>query len=207
MENASKALIIAGGMLLAMMLLAMIVYVGSSMGDMAESQDRKIATEQLKEFNETYLAYNKTRMYGTDVITVVNKTVDYNKRLGTDEEEYKINIVLNLKNNFDRTKQIVTEYGDGRIEEGSSQVLLEGSLKTGTYQLFEREGSMKMNDNIIQFFNQKSDDKITNTYGTTKQTTFTYSGITNFKTAIFECESVGYSEKTGRINSMTFKQI
>jgi len=73
MENASKALLIAGGILLAMMILVLLVYVATYMGDMAKSQDERLAIQQLEEFNASYLAYNKSRMYGTDVLTVFNK--------------------------------------------------------------------------------------------------------------------------------------
>lgn len=73
MENASKALIIAGGILITLMILALVLYVGRSMGDMADSQDRRLAAQQLVEFNKSYEAYNKTRMYGTDVLSVYNK--------------------------------------------------------------------------------------------------------------------------------------
>ena len=78
MENATKALLIAGGILIAMMTLALLVYVFGYMTDFAESQDRVAATQEIVEFNESYEAYNKQRMYGTDVISVVNKAEDNN---------------------------------------------------------------------------------------------------------------------------------
>lgn len=205
MENASKALLIAGGMLIAMMILVMLVSLVTSISDVAESQDKKQLTQQIQEFNRGYEAYNKTKMFGIDVITVTNKAVDYNKTLDTDEEEYKINVILKLNQNFDRTKQEVIQYGNGSVVEGEFQVVQEGTLKSGTYQLFEREDSIKMNDDIISFLNQRPDDIVTKTNRTTVITTFTYSAITNFKTAIFSCTNVDY--KDGRVSSMTFSQI
>ena len=206
MENASKALIMAGGVLLAIMILSLLVSVGISMSDMVGAQDEKTATQQVQQFNESYLAYNKSKMYGIDVITVVNKAIDYNTKLGTDDEEYKINIILKLNQNFDRTKQVITQYGNGKIDYGTTTTVQEGTLKLGTYQLFEREGSIKMNNEVIEFFHQGSDDKTTNIQGTTIVTTYEYSAITNFKTAIFACTEVGYSEITGKVNLMVFEQ-
>jgi len=98
MENASKALLIAGGMLLAIIILTLLVSVGVSVKDITETQDKKQLTEQIQQFNKEYEAYNKTKMYGIDVITVVNKARDYNTRLDTDSEEYKINIIVQDKN-------------------------------------------------------------------------------------------------------------
>ena len=119
----------------------------------------------------------------------------------------KINIILKLNQNFDRTKQTITQKADGTIEEGDIKTDLEGSLKIGTYQLFERDGSTKMNGSIINFFTQESDSKDIKKFGDKIETTFTYSAMTNFKRAIFTCENVTYNEITGRISSMTFKQI
>ncbi len=93
MENASKALIIAGGILLALMLLSILVYVAGSMQDWAGSQTRDELTKQIAEFNKGYEVYNKKRMYGTDVISVVNKANDDNIR-NQDDEKYWVNVTV-----------------------------------------------------------------------------------------------------------------
>ncbi len=94
MENASKALIIAGGILLALLILSVLIYVGTTLSNMANQQNQSKQLEQTAEFNRTYEAYNRSRLYGTDVISVVNRAIDYNKQLDADEEEYFINIVI-----------------------------------------------------------------------------------------------------------------
>jgi len=213
MENASKALIMAGGMLLAMMILVLLVYAFTYMNDLTKAQDKKNSTQQIQEFNNEYLAYNKTIMYGTDVITVINKAIDYNSKLGIDDENYKINIILNLIQDFETTKQVVIQKGNGEIKEEPPVRQGDVSLSAGSYQLFEGEDSIKMDDDIINFFHQGSDDKVEKLQGETITTTFTYSAITNFKTAIFECtdvdgdgNSIEYSQE-GRIKSMEFSQV
>lgn len=93
MENASKALIIAGGILLAMMILALMVYLGTSITDMAESEDKRTLAEQTEEFNKSYLSYNKSRVYGTDVITVYNKAKDNNEKY-KNNSNYRVEIIV-----------------------------------------------------------------------------------------------------------------
>ena len=73
MENASKALIIAGGILLAILTLSLVVYMMTAVTSMADAQDAEALARQKTEFNKGYEAYNKRMMYGTDVITVMNK--------------------------------------------------------------------------------------------------------------------------------------
>jgi len=73
MENASKALLIAAGMFLALLILSMLIYMSNSINGIAKTQNEKKAAEQLTEFNAKYEAYNKMLMYGTDVVTIINK--------------------------------------------------------------------------------------------------------------------------------------
>ena len=73
MENASKALLIAAGIFFSMLILTMIMYMSGKITEIGEVQESKRAAEQLAAFNAEYEAYNKKLMYGTDVITVINK--------------------------------------------------------------------------------------------------------------------------------------
>lgn len=93
MENASKALIIAGGVFLALMILSLLVYVLSSMTDFADAQDRAKQVSEIEEFNKSYQAYNKQRMYGIDIISVVNKANDNNIK-NKDNDEYKVTVKI-----------------------------------------------------------------------------------------------------------------
>lgn len=205
MENASKALLMAGGILLAMMILALLVYVATSMSSMAGSQDRRIEAKQLEDFNKTYEAYNKTRMYGTDIITVVNKAIDYNTKLDTDETNYFINIKLELNEDFDTVERKVTESSNGTVTE-KTQTKTEKSLGKGIYELSRGRNGSEMDQNVLNFFSQPQEDSFSQTTeGRSIIKTYTYSAITNFKRAIFKCTDVTYKE--GRIKSMTFSQL
>lgn len=209
MENASKALIIAGGILLALLILSTLIYVGTTMSNMADQQNQSKQLEQTAEFNRTYEAYNRSRLYGTDVISVVNRAIDYNKQLDADEEEYFINIVIETTTSFTATKQEVTRYGNGQETSNNSEVIQGFSLMSeGTYQVRERDGSVRINEKVEDFFKQDAKDNVSiNDDDPSKiKYIYTYSGLTNFKSAIFMCEYVNYNE-SGRIKEMKFKQI
>lgn len=90
MENASKALLIAGGILIAILVLAVVVTVSTSTSKLAQSQDEKKLAEQTAEFNRSFEAYDKKVMYGTDIISVVNKANDYNEKVGSNDITIKI---------------------------------------------------------------------------------------------------------------------
>lgn len=89
MENASKALLIAGGILFALITLALVTYMATSITRMTEAQDEKAAAEELVAFNKQYEAYHKSVMYGVDIISVYNKAEDSNGK-----NDFKINIIV-----------------------------------------------------------------------------------------------------------------
>lgn len=83
MENASKALIMAGGMLIAIMVASLFVYLFTSYGKYADDMYDKINRRQITQANNEYTKYEGAKdntIY--DVITVVNKAKDNNESLG-----------------------------------------------------------------------------------------------------------------------------
>jgi len=202
MENASKALIIAGGMLLAIITLSLIVYMTTSTGRIGKAQDEKKATEQLVAFNMQYEAYNKQVMYGTEVITVINKAIDYNKKLNPLDAEDDIKITIKLKENFYATERKDVTLPNGRTDYGDEDIIGETSLASGNYTVGYNAPS-----NLISFFKQDPEDTSeTTNYRTKVETVYYHSALTNFRRAIFKCTNVHYNETTGRIDEMTFEQ-
>jgi len=84
MDNAAKGLIVAGGILLAIMTLTIFMYGLTTTSRINLAQDEADAMQELTNFNLQYESYNKKRMYGVDVITVINKAVQNNKNMNTE---------------------------------------------------------------------------------------------------------------------------
>ena len=80
MENATEALYIAAGTLLGVMIISIVVFFFRRVGSLQEQQDRIMTADQLAEWNNMYLAYNKKIMYGTDLISVLNKAQSNNEK-------------------------------------------------------------------------------------------------------------------------------
>lgn len=93
MENASKALMIAGGVLIALIILSMLLAMFNNISNMQKEQEEQIKTEQIAAFNAEFEAYNKKLMYGTDVITLINKVAENNKKYSM-SNDYKIAVIL-----------------------------------------------------------------------------------------------------------------
>ena len=80
MENASKALIIAGAVLLSVMIVSLLIYTGKSFGLIAKAEQDAKLTEDRKKFNAEYEVYDKNLMYGTDVLSCLNKAQSNNQK-------------------------------------------------------------------------------------------------------------------------------
>ena len=80
MESASKAFIMAFGMVVAVMIMSLIVFVFSKISNLPNEKDFELMTQQVAAFNNEYTAYDKKIMYGVDIISVLNKALSNNEK-------------------------------------------------------------------------------------------------------------------------------
>lgn len=102
MENASKALIMAGGMLLAILIVSLLVYAWSLFSKYQSSQDDLADIEDTAKFNEQFTNYQRDNVKGYDILSLANKVTDYNDRKSNaegaqnDAQYVPITIVITL---------------------------------------------------------------------------------------------------------------
>lgn len=82
MENISKALIIAGGILITLLILSLLVFLFNRISIIPQEQSQQYSELEIIEYNRSYEVYQKPLMYGTDIISIVNKAIDHNMRNG-----------------------------------------------------------------------------------------------------------------------------
>lgn len=116
MENASKALIMAGAILFTIMVVGLLVYFMSQYRQFPQQQTEQQRLEQVAKFNREYESYDKKKMYGTDVATIVNKAIDNNKKYADertgqyvidDTNNHYINVEIKLLTDI---KSYATQY-------------------------------------------------------------------------------------------------
>lgn len=120
MENASKALIIAGGMLIAIMVASLFVYLFTTYGNYAENMYDRINQRQITEANNEYTKYegaSDNTIY--DVVTVANKAKDHNTSLElTAGERGYIRVGISGENsniqelNNEKINELLQKYAD-----------------------------------------------------------------------------------------------
>lgn len=143
MENASKALLMAGGILIALLIVAVLVYSFGNMGQYVSNEEKKQQTEQLSAFNNQYESYNRNLLRGTDVISVINKVIDNNKKYGVsglNESTYLMNVEFEMKEAIVYTK------------EGTSSSV---SFKVGQRYNIDSFNSIKQNEDAFTDFKRR----------------------------------------------------
>ena len=80
MENASKALIMAGSGLIALMIIGALVLMFSNLTSYQETNKDIAKSVQIAEFNAQYETYNRNDLRGSKLYSLLNKVIDYNRR-------------------------------------------------------------------------------------------------------------------------------
>lgn len=78
MENASKALIMAAGVLVGVLILSLAVYLIVTFGSESAQLHQQVAADQLNQFNSQYTTYQGSNATIYDVVTVANMATENN---------------------------------------------------------------------------------------------------------------------------------
>ena len=133
MENSVDALQIAGGLLIAVLLITLIVFVFRSVSNMENTKRDLEVSQESAEFNKKFLAFDKSSMYGTDVISVLGMAISNNKiqnqQLMANPDgkynknvRYSMNIEIKVKNTV-QSKVTKTAYVAQKDENGITQMV------------------------------------------------------------------------------------
>lgn len=115
MDNATKALEIAAGVLLGVLIMSLIAYFFTEISEWPEQEDSMETAEQLAKFNLEYEVYDKKAMYGADVISCLTKAQSNNEKYvvgnqyisGTRYgEDYWVNVFVKINSNLEENIEV-----------------------------------------------------------------------------------------------------
>lgn len=78
MEDASKALLIAAGFFFVLLIISLMVVVHGEISEYYENKHNLAVAEQVQEFNSKFNNYNRNNIRGSDLISLMNRVIDYN---------------------------------------------------------------------------------------------------------------------------------
>ncbi len=200
MENASKALLIAGGVLVAILILGVLIVTINIVNSNQKTREKTLATEQLAEFNQKYEAYNKKALRGTDIITLMKMAIENNNKMEVADvgEQYFINIKLELSKKYTETETTINKKTGEENTIDISGNSISGIISLGDWK---SNDSLSMNGYVEKLFGESIVTKIEST----TETIYRYSPLANLKKAVFKCTEIKYNDN-GRIKELVFEE-
>lgn len=119
MENASKALLMAGGILIALLVIGSVLLMFNQIGNYRKANTDSEKSAQLANFNKDFVRYaDGEQIKGVDVISLANKIVDYNQKKGVaNSVDYDKKITLKINLAPSASSNFITKYGTNRKSE------------------------------------------------------------------------------------------
>ena len=108
MENASKALIMAGSVLLVIMIIGLLIFSWGELSGFKKNDEKLEDVDNIYKFNLQFANYENRDVYGYEIISLANKVTDYNMRYSNaegaknDEKYNKISMNVSLNNQKDK---------------------------------------------------------------------------------------------------------
>ena len=80
MDNAPKALLIAGGILLTLIVISIFIMSYNKIIEISQQKQDVSNAKEIVKFNLPFISYQKKEMYGADIISVIQLAISNNKR-------------------------------------------------------------------------------------------------------------------------------
>lgn len=143
MENASNALMMAGGVLIGILLLSVLVISFNGAADLAKSYDTSIATTSLQAFNNNFEKLTQGEVDIQSIITLTHFVKDYNTKNDlTKNDAIYISVVCDSKKLDEMTDTELIDFMQANTFYTNSEGKQEGAKK----QTFECK-SIEYNEN------------------------------------------------------------
>lgn len=194
MENASKALIIAATVLLAVMIMTAMVYVFGAGAEVNKKYDEKQSQAQLQLFNQQFENYNVENNTIIDLITVANLAYSTNESNEYDRDrKIKIEIKIGTK-----VYSIPDEKPSDDIGYARNKIVCNDKA-ISIYDLVDK--TLKDPEVLdVTFEGSSGDDKLS----LTKLIRENGKETTIYK-YLFKCTSIKYNDVLGRVSYMKFE--
>lgn len=216
MENATKALEMAASVLIGMLIIGALVFAYTQISELRQTEEKSKEIEQASDFNQPYEVYNRDGVYGSELLSLANKVVDYNKR--TQENGYtSIELVIkfsslpqNMENNKYNSKYKFSLEMQGSKLVESYETLSHDITNKGNTSLTSDKGIERVTKKIVQwekmsnvtllsYFNSGIPEKI-------QEYRELCEAQTDLSRKVFKQPLITYDKNNGRITRMEFEE-
>lgn len=205
MENASKALLMAGTILISLMVVSALVFAYRDLTSEKRQEAENQKVEEIAEFNKSFESYEKD-LNGTQMFSLANKIADYNEKYVNNMNEGYKEITLTV--NVDSESKDAKYYTD--LQEKVDKIMK--TYKSSNYLEALHEAYENEENSTQQKMDQANTtvDEVKKKIGSAANNKLninrdfnTYNEYKTIKNKTFKSEGVTYYSN-GRIKSMTY---
>lgn len=175
MENASKALLIAGGVLVSILVVTLFIYMINSITNFSRSNKELAEIKDIAQFNERFTNYQRDDVQGYELLSLIHNVIDYNEQYTTDsisnKEDYNpVTLTIDMDDNLreeltrDRQNRLFTRKrysvtAEGRNSQDSFQRQIEDTIQSAKDELKVKGDDVgnKLAKNISNIFMTESE--------------------------------------------------
>lgn len=216
MENASRALVIAGGVLLSLIIIGVVMFAYRGITSLQKEKDISLSNEQVSKINEQIEKYTKKSViYGSEVLSICNAIEDYSRKYPRSEGYPKIMAIIKIKadgkdndikecfkDEYDGIQSLKNDYNEAiRIRDDNGKTTISnGKTIEELYNFLETGG--ENGDKLNSYFELYGlNDSPTTTLILLKRYELYKGYINTFREKRFKA-SVEYSNTTGIIKKI-----
>ena len=227
MENASKALIMAGSVLMAILVIGLLVFGYQSLSALEQSKENAKGDLKAEQYMERFEQFDRT-LYGSELLSLANLLEDYNNTDDVKYDGYSEMIIEVYTTGITNT----TYFKEGK--DNITKILEDKNNIEEKISEYEVKNS-DYNNKSVKYYSEKSNRQIAEEFGidvpgTTPdydiaekyleintKTNQLLDNIQNYKSLTtiynefrigkkFECTKIEYDDNNGRITYMYFKE-
>lgn len=227
MENASKALIMAGSVLMAILVIGLLVFGYQSLSALEQSKENAKGDLKAEQYMERFEQFDRT-LYGSELLSLANLLEDYNNTDDVKYDGYSEMIIEVYTTGITNT----TYFKEGK--DNITKILEDKNNIEEEISEYEVKNS-DYNNKSVKYYSEKSNRQIAEEFGidvpgTTPdydiaekyleintKTNQLLDNIQNYKSLTtiynefrigkkFECTKIEYDDNNGRITYMYFKE-
>lgn len=207
MENASKALMMAGTVLIALMVISALVFMYRDLTSEKRQESENQKVEETAEFNKSFESYEKD-LKGTQMFSIANKIIDYNEKYAGKDGYEEITLTVHT----DRGNKNAQYYAElqADVDQMINEKYKSSSNLEALYEARNNENSTdeKTRTQVEQTkkeLKKELGDKYNAAYQNVRNDWNEYSKYKDLKNRIYKSDGITYYSN-GRIESMTYTQ-
>ncbi len=209
MENASKALLMAGGILISLLVIGALVLMFNQIGDYEKGNQGIKKTSEIAEFNIDFIRYTEGNIKGVDIISLANKVINFNSKNGIlNSIDYSKKITLNIDVNDFSKLFGSNSYEIKNYDNDFMKTIKKFSSLENTYTLSKMDELSSNYDSIVNgnktigdILGKKYDGKLA------VKDIEDYREYSEFKASTFKCKEEPKYHDDGQVKELSFKFV